>query len=91
MRILRISGPVGMEDVIIWNEGKGTSNTYVELPALEVLAGIFARYHHHKFRDLASDHPLIQLAHDFLNIRLDLVVRGYQHREAILLDSACSL
>jgi hypothetical protein len=91
MTISRISGPVGTQYVITGaRRTKSSEKTYIELPALEVLAGIFAGYDHHQFRDLSSDHPLVQLPHDFLNVRLHLVVRGDQHSEAIFLDSACS-
>lgn len=66
--------------------------TYVELPALEMLAGVFAGYHHHELGDLAPDHPLVELRHDLLDVRFDLVVRGDQHGEAIFLDSVyCEL
>jgi hypothetical protein len=48
--------------------------TCVELPALDVLARVFTRYDHDELRDLAADHPFIELSHDFLDIRFDLVV-----------------
>lgn len=69
---------------------EGMRDTYVKLPALEVLASIFASYHHHELRDLAPNHPLVQLAHDLLDICFDLVIRGDQHCEAIFFYSARS-
>lgn len=52
-------------------EGRGT---YVKLPPLNVLPGILVGNDNHQPRDLAADHPLVQLAHDALDIGLDLVV-----------------
>lgn len=47
---------------------------------------IFAGDHNHQFRYLAADHPFVELRHDFLDVRFNLVVRGGEHREAIFLD-----
>ena len=51
-----------------------------------MLASLFARDDHHKLGDLALLHPLVQLTHDFLDVAFDLVVRGNEHVETILLD-----
>ena len=58
----------------------------VELPALEVLAGLFAAYDDDEFGDLAAGHPFVELGHDFLDVGPDLVVRADEHVEAIFLD-----
>ena len=47
---------------------------YVELPALEVLAGVLAGYHYYELRDFASDHPLVELGHNLFDICFDLIV-----------------
>ena len=65
----------------------GLEGTYIELPSLDVLPGIFTCDDYNQLRDLASDHPFVQLRHDFLDIGFDLVVRRYEHCEAIFLDS----
>ena len=49
-------------------------DTYIELPALDVFAGILVRNDDDKLRYFTANHPFVELAHDFLNIRLDLVV-----------------
>ena len=61
--------------------------TYVKLPALDMLASLFARNDNDKLGDLAPIHPLLQLTHDLLDVRLDLVVGGYEHVEAIFFDT----
>lgn len=76
---------VGEGKVRVW---EGWGRTYVELPALDVLACIFIRDHDDQLGDLAADHPLIQLGHDLLDIRSDLVVCGDEHVEAIFLNTA---
>lgn len=48
--------------------------TCIKLPSLNMLSCLFAGDHYHKFRDLSSKHPLVELRHDLLNVRLDLVV-----------------
>lgn len=51
--------------------------TYVELPALDMLASLLARNDNDKLGDLAPIHPLLQLTHDLLDIRLDLVIGSH--------------
>ena len=61
------------------NEGcgrGGREGTYVELPPLDVLAGVLVRDDDDEARDLAADHPLVELRHDALDVGLDLVVGG---------------
>lgn len=60
--------------------------TYVELPALDVLARVLVGEDDDQIRDLAPHHPLVKLGHDLLDVGLDLVVGRHQHVEAILLD-----
>ena len=64
------------------------NSTYVELPALDMLAGVFTCDHNYEFGDLPPDHPFVQLRHDLLDVRFDLVIRRYKHCQAIFLDSA---
>lgn len=54
----------------------GGDGTYVKLPPLNVLPGVLVRDYNHETRDLAADHPLVQLPHDALNVRLYLVIGG---------------
>lgn len=54
-------------------------STYVKLPALDVLPGIFVGDHDDELRYLASHHPLVKLRHDLLDVGLDLVVGGNWH------------
>lgn len=56
---------------------------HVELPSLYMLAGLFACYNNHQFRYFASDHPFVELGHDLLDIRSDLVVGGYFYKKSI--------
>lgn len=51
-----------------------------------MLARVLTRDDHNQFRDLAMNHPLIELRHDLFDVGFYLVVRGDEHREAILLD-----
>jgi len=51
-----------------------------------MLARIFAGYDDYELRDLATDHPFVELGHNFLNVGFDLVVRGDKHCEAIFFD-----
>lgn len=48
--------------------------TYIELPSLNVLAGIFVGDDDDKLGDFAANHPFVELAHDFLDVGFDLVV-----------------
>lgn len=50
--------------------------TCIELPALNVLACLFAGDDNDQLRDLAAVHPFFKLRHDLLDVRLDLVVGG---------------
>lgn len=47
---------------------------YIELPSFDVFAGFFARDDYDEFGDFAADHPFIELGHDLLDVRFDLVV-----------------
>ena len=51
--------------------------TYVELPALDMLASLLACDDNNKLGDLAPIHPLLQLTHDLLDVRLDLVIGSH--------------
>jgi len=51
--------------------------TYVKLPALDMLASLLARNDNDKLGDLAPIHPLLQLTHDLLDVRLDLVIGSH--------------
>lgn len=48
--------------------------TYVELPALHMFSCVLACYDYDELRDLPSDHPFVELGHDLLYVRFDLVV-----------------
>lgn len=48
--------------------------TYIELPTLDVLAGVLVGNDNDKLGDLAADHPLVKLGHDLLDVGLYLVV-----------------
>lgn len=65
--------------------------TYIKLPALNVLACVFACDHHDELRYLAANHPFVQLGHDLLDIGFDLAIRGDKHSETIFLDSVVNL
>ena len=56
-----------------------------------MLSRVLASDDHHQLRDLGLLHPFAELAHDFLDIRLDLVVNRGHHRKAVLLDSVAQL
>ena len=47
---------------------------YVELPALDVLAGVFVGNDDDELGYLAADHPFVELGHDLLDVGFDLVV-----------------
>lgn len=49
---------------------------YIKLPSLDVFASLLTGYDDYELRDLAARHPLIKLGHYFLNVGLDLIVRG---------------
>lgn len=55
--------------------GKGRG-AYIKLPPLNMLPGILVRDDNHEARYLPADHPLVELAHDALDVRLHLVVGG---------------
>jgi hypothetical protein len=48
--------------------------TYVELPPLYVLTALFAGDDDDEFGYFASVHPVLELRHDLLDIRLDLII-----------------
>lgn len=48
--------------------------TYIKLPPLDVLAGVFVCDDNHQLGDLGLDHPLVELGHDFFDIGFDLIV-----------------
>jgi hypothetical protein len=50
--------------------------TCIKLPALDVLACLFAGDDNDQLRDFAAVHPLFKLRHDLFDVRLDLVVSG---------------
>lgn len=47
---------------------------YIELPSLDVLARFLASDHDDELGDFTPGHPLVELRHDFLDVRFDLVV-----------------
>lgn len=55
-------------------EWEGGETTYVKLPALDALAGVLVCDDNDELGDLAADHPLVELGHDFLYVGLDLVI-----------------
>jgi hypothetical protein len=65
---------VFLAEVRAWGQ-----KTYVELPSLNMLAGIFTCNNDDELGDLSADHPFVELGHDFLDISLDLIVRGNEH------------
>lgn len=57
--------------------GLGESGrTHIKLPSLDVLARVLVGYDNHQLGNLAAHHPLVELRHDLLDVRLDLVVGG---------------
>lgn len=52
----------------------GVWMSYIELPALDVLACVFICDDDDELGDLAADHPLIELGHDLLDVGLYLVI-----------------
>lgn len=48
--------------------------TYIKLPPLHILPRLFTRNYNYQFGNLSPRHPLIQLCHNPLDIRLHLVV-----------------
>ncbi len=66
-------------------------NTYIKLPPLHMLARLLARDDDNQLRDLATEHPFVELRHDLLNVCFHLVVGrdfkiqfSYQLRKAKL-------
>jgi hypothetical protein len=55
----------------------GDVEAYIELPPLDMFSGLFAGNYNHQLRDLAAQHPLVELRHDSFNICLDLIVLRY--------------
>jgi hypothetical protein len=55
--------------------GKKGGATYVELPPLNALACVLVGDDNDELGDLTTDHPLVQLRHDLLYVRLDLIIR----------------
>ena len=76
----------GLRALASGRRGLAAEDLDVELPPLDVLARVLVRDDDDKLRDLAADHPLVQLRHDLLDVRLDLVVGRNEHVQAILLD-----
>lgn len=50
--------------------------TNIELPSLDMLAGFFTSNDNNEFRNLAANHPLVELSHYLVDIGFDLVVRS---------------
>lgn len=48
--------------------------THIELPSLNVLAGVLVGDDDDELGDFAANHPFVELAHDFLDVGFDLVV-----------------
>jgi hypothetical protein len=40
-----------------------------------MLSSLLARYDNYKLGDFAPNHPFVQLGHDLLDIRLNLIIR----------------
>lgn len=51
--------------------------TYIKLPSLHVLAGFLVGDDDDELGYLSTRHPLVQLRHDLLDIRLHLVIGGH--------------
>lgn len=66
--------------------GRVRGGGYIELPPLDVFACIFTRDDNDDFGDFALLHPFLELRHDLLDVRFDLIVEGGHHVEAIFLD-----
>jgi hypothetical protein len=49
---------------------------YVELPPFHMLSSLLICNDHNEFRNFATQHPLVQLRHDLLDVGLHLVVGG---------------
>ena len=64
-----------------------SDDTNIKLPPLEMFTGLLTGNHNDELRDFRLLDPFIELAHDFLDICLDLVVQGDHHVQTILLDT----
>jgi hypothetical protein len=51
--------------------------TYVELPALDMLASLLARDDDNELGNFTAIHPLLQLTHDLLDVGLDLIIGSH--------------
>lgn len=61
----------------LWDGGGlGRFASYIELPALDVFAGVFVGDDDDELGDFAANHPFVELAHDFLDVGFDLVIGG---------------
>ena len=67
--------------------GRPVEDLDVELPSLNVFAGLLAGDYDYQFRDLAARHPFVELRHDFLDVCFDLIVGSDKHVESILFDA----
>lgn len=63
---------------------EGRWRAYVKLPPFQVLARVLVRDDDDQLGDLSILHPPVQLRHDLLDVRLDLVVRRHQHIQSVL-------
>jgi hypothetical protein len=54
---------------------------YIKLPPLYVLTGLLASDDDDELGNLAPVHPVLELRHDLLDVRLDLVVGGNWMRQ----------
>lgn len=50
------------------------ARTYIELPTLDMLSRVLVGNDDDELGYFAAHHPFIELAHDFLDVCLDLVV-----------------
>ena len=68
---------VGCEEGNEKGEGEDRERgTNIKLPPLNVLARVLVRNDNHQPRDLAADHPLVELRHYALDVGLYLVIGG---------------
>lgn len=72
---------VGLLKIWTWAKGltggfgdKGLGIGNIKLPPLHVFAGFFAGDYDDEFRDFTTDHPFVELGHDFLDVGFNLIV-----------------
>ena len=61
-----------MSELRLYSMSEASSD--IKLPPLYMVSSLLVRYDNHELGDLATDHPLVKLQHDLLNVCPDLVV-----------------